>query len=143
MQIRVKKLPNFGELPLPKHQTNGSCGIDLYAAIQDSIVLRPMESALLPTGLAFELPLGNEAQIRPRSSLSKKSILIYFGTCDEDYRGEYFVALQNLSKTDFKIERGDRLAQMVIAQYAHIELEEVAELRATSRGDKGFGSTGR
>lgn len=142
MNVNVKKLANFGELELPKYQTNGSAGLDLRAAIDNDLVLKSMEMALVPTGLAFELPIGTECQIRPRSGISKQRVLIYLGTVDCDFSGECKITIQNLSDKDFIIKRGDRLAQMVISQYVHIELSEVNELRKTARGERGWGSTG-
>jgi dUTP pyrophosphatase len=142
MQISVMKLDNFGDLPLPSHQTSGASGLDLHAAILNEIVLKPMEIAMVPTGLAFELPMGSEAQIRPRSGLSKKGILVYFGTVDNDFRGEVSITVQNLSGKDFVIKRSDRLAQLVVSQYTHIELNVVDDIQQTSRGTQGWGSTG-
>lgn len=143
MHLKFKRLPHFNNLPIPKHQTAGASGIDLHAAITADLTLRPMERVLIPTGLAFELPVGCEAHVRPRSSVSKNGLLVYFGTCDEDYTGEYFITIQNLSGQDYIIRPGDRLAQMIVTEYVHLDLQEVSELKKTARADKGYGSTGR
>lgn len=142
MLIKVKKLEHFKDLPLPKHQTAGSAGMDLYAAIDADITLKAMEVAVIPTGLAFEIPIGSMAHIQPRSSLSKKGILVHLGLCDEDFVGEYKITIQNLTGADFIIHRGDRIAQVVISQYIHCEIEVVNELKTTARGTSGWGSTG-
>jgi len=119
--------------------------MDLLSAVYEPIVLKPMQRALVPTGIAVEIPPGYEAQIRPRSGLAIKhgiTLLNTPGTIDADYRGEIKVILINLGEEDFVINRGDRIAQMVICPVVRVELEEVEELSTTSRSDGGFGSTG-
>jgi dUTP pyrophosphatase len=119
--------------------------MDLYAAVDDSMVVQPGQTLLVPTGFSIELPAGFEAQIRPRSGLAIKSSIGLMnapGTIDSDYRGEVKVVLTNFGKNDFIIRRGDRIAQMVIARYDRIEWEEASSLNTTARGSGGFGSTG-
>lgn len=142
MQINII---NKSGHPLPKYETIASAGMDLRASISESIVLKPLERALIKTGLFIELPLGYEAQVRPRSGLALKkgiSVLNSPGTVDADYRGEIGVILINLSNEDFVIENGERIAQMVIAKHEQAQFIEVNELSETSRGAGGFGSTG-
>lgn len=143
MIVKVKRLPNSTNLPLPEYQKPGDSGKDLRAAIEQTVVVKSMEIVKIPTGIALELPFGAEAQVRPRSSLSLKGILVYFGTCDAAYTGEICVVLQNLSGQDFVIERGNRIAQLVVAEPVHFDWQETTgELKVTSRVDNGFGSTG-
>lgn len=130
--------------PLPKYQTELSAGMDLSANLPESVVLKPLERKLIPTGLFLELPAGFEAQIRPRSGLALKNgitVLNTPGTIDADYRGEIGVILVNLSKDDFTIKNGDRIAQMIIAKYETAQFVEVEKLTETARGEGGFGST--
>ena len=130
---------------LPKYETTASAGMDLRANLTESIVLKPFERVLVKTGLFIELPVGYEAQVRPRSGLALKkgiTVLNTPGTIDADYRGEIGVILINLSNEDFVIENGERIAQLVIAKYEQAELIEVNELSETQRGAGGFGSTG-
>lgn len=130
---------------LPKYETVASAGMDLRANLSESITLKPFERTLVKTGLFIELPVGYEAQVRPRSGLALKkgiTVLNSPGTIDADYRGEIGVILINLSDQDFIIENGERIAQLVIAKYEQAELIEVNELSETSRGAGGFGSTG-
>jgi len=137
---------NRSKHPLPKYETILSAGIDLYANIEESIVLKPMQRALVKTGLFIALPDNYEAQIRPRSGLSYKkgiTVLNSPGTIDADYRGEIGVILINLSEENFIVEDGERIAQMVIAPYVKAQWSEVEELGATERGEGGFGSTGK
>ncbi len=139
------KVINQSNNPLPQYQTTHSAGLDLMAFIAEPITLRPLQRALIPTGLYIELPAGYEAQIRPRSGLAFKhgiSIVNAPGTIDADYRGEIKVLLVNLSDQDFTIENGLRIAQMVIAKYERITWEAVNELSETARGAGGYGSTG-
>lgn len=139
------KIVNKSKHALPKYETAGSAGMDLRANLEDGILLHPMERKLIPTGLFIELPLGFEAQIRPRSGLAYKkgiTVLNSPGTIDADYRGEIGVLLINLSKEDFLIEDGERIAQMVIAAHEQPQLINVTELSSTQRGEGGFGSTG-
>ena len=131
---------------LPSYETIASAGMDLRAHIVDAIVLKPLERKIIPTGLFMELPVGYEAQVRPRSGLAAKhgvSVLNSPGTIDADYRGEIGVILVNLSNDIFTINNGDRVAQMVIAKHERAEWNEVINLSETSRGKGGFGSTGR
>ena len=129
----------------PSYETLASAGMDLRANIDDPIVLKPLERTIIKTGLYIALAKGYEAQVRPRSGLAAKfgiTVLNAPGTIDADYRGEIGVILVNVSNDDFTINDGDRVAQMVIAKYEHIEWNEVSELCETSRGAGGFGSTG-
>lgn len=138
------KIINKSQHPLPKYQTALSAGMDLYANLEDTLTLKSLERKLIPTGLFLELPEGYEAQVRPRSGLAIKngiSVLNAPGTIDADYRGEIGVILVNLSTEDFNINKGDRIAQMVIAKYETAEWQEVAEINETERGAGGFGST--
>jgi len=131
---------------LPSYETIASAGMDLRAHIVDAIVLKPLERKIIPTGLFMELPVGYEAQVRPRSGLAAKhgvSVLNSPGTIDADYRGEIGIILVNLSNDIFTINNGDRVAQMVIAKHERAEWNEVLNLSETSRGEGGFGSTGR
>ena len=143
MQIEII---NRSKYPLPKYETILSAGMDLYANIEESIVLKPTQRALVKTGLFIALPDNYEAQIRPRSGLSYKkgiTVLNSPGTIDADYRGEIGVILVNLSEENFKVDDGERIAQMVIAPYVKAQWSEVEELAATDRGEGGFGSTGK
>jgi dUTP pyrophosphatase len=136
---------NKSSHPLPKYETVASAGMDLRANLTESVVLKPFERILVKTGLFLELPVGYEAQVRPRSGLALKkgiTVLNSPGTIDADYRGEIGVILINLSNEDFLIENGERIAQLVIAKYEQAELIEVNELSETQRGAGGFGSTG-
>ena len=131
---------------LPHYETIASAGMDLRAHLENDIVLPPMERVIIPTGLFMELPVGYEAQVRPRSGLAAQhglTVLNSPGTVDADYRGEIGVILVNLSNTAFTIKNGERIAQMVIAKHDRAEWEEVQSLSDTSRGTGGFGSTGR
>ncbi|OED34943.1 deoxyuridine 5'-triphosphate nucleotidohydrolase [Flavobacteriaceae bacterium (ex Bugula neritina AB1)] len=130
---------------LPNYETIASAGMDLRANIKEAITLAPLERTIIKTGLFLELPIGYEAQVRPRSGLAAKkgiTVLNAPGTIDADYRGEVGVILVNLSNEDFTIENGERIAQMVIAKHERAEWVEVTELSNTSRGTGGFGSTG-
>ena len=139
------KIVNQSPYPSPFYATPLSAGMDLRAAIADPIVLKPLQRAMVPTGLYIALPEGYEAQVRPRSGLAAKkgiTVLNSPGTVDADYRGEIRVILVNLSEELFEIVPGERIAQMVIARHEHIEWEEVEVLDETERGAGGFGSTG-
>ena len=143
--LKIKKLENLGDLPLPKYETNGSAGMDLVASIAENIILKPSEIKLVNTGIAIALEHGYEAQIRPRSGLALKNgitVLNTPGTVDSDYRGEICVILINHSKVDFVISRGMRIAQMVIAKHEQATIKIVENLDETQRGSGGFGSTG-
>lgn len=134
------------DIPLPTYATEGSAGMDLRAAVTSELALKPGDTALVPTGFAIALPVGFEAQVRPRSGLAAKhgiGILNSPGTIDSDYRGEVKVILTNFGKADFIVKRGERIAQLVIAPYTRVVLEERANLDDTTRGAGGFGHTGR
>ncbi|MFA4870306.1 MAG: dUTP diphosphatase [Pedobacter sp.] len=131
---------------LPQYETAHAAGMDLRAFIETEITIKPLQRTLVPTGLYIELPIGFEAQIRPRSGLAYKhgiSIVNSPGTIDADYRGELKVLLVNLSDTDFVINDGDRIAQMVISKHETVEWNAVEELNATARGAGGYGHTGK
>jgi dUTP pyrophosphatase len=136
---------NKSQHALPNYVTIASAGMDLRANLTASINLKPLERAIVKTGLFIELPIGYEAQVRPRSGLAAKkgiTVLNSPGTVDADYRGEIGVILVNLSNEDFLIENGERIAQLIIAKHERAEWIEVQELTETSRGEGGFGSTG-
>jgi len=140
------KIINKSEHKLPEYETGASAGMDLRANISEPVILKPLARAIIKTGLFIELPVGFEAQVRPRSGLAAKhglTVLNSPGTVDADYRGEIGVILVNLSNTDFKIENGERIAQLVIAKHERATLLEVNQLNETTRGDGGFGSTGK
>ena len=142
-KILIKRLSN--NIPLPKYETEGSSGMDLTANVNKFIEIQPGKSEIIPTGLAISIPKNYEIQIRPRSGLAAKnqiSVLNTPGTIDEDYRGEIKVILINLGEKKFIIEKGLRIAQMVLCPVIKAELEEVDELDETKRGSGGFGSTG-
>lgn len=143
VDIAVKRLDHAGDLPLPSYETAGSAGMDVRAA--EALVIAPGQRGLVGTGLAFAIPAGYEIQVRPRSGLAlKKGISIPNtpGTIDSDYRGELKVILINHGADDFPIERGDRIAQIIVAPVQRGILVEVADLEDTQRGSGGFGSTG-
>ena len=145
--VRILRLPHGEGLTLPAYQSAHAAGFDLVAALPEDapVSLAPNDRVLIPTGLAFALPEGYEAQIRPRSGLSLKhgvTVLNSPGTIDADYRGEIKVILINLGAENFVIQRGDRIAQTIIAPVAHVEIEPVDTLDDTDRGEGGFGSTG-
>lgn len=145
--VRVLRLPHGDGLPLPAYQSAHAAGFDLVAAVPEDapVSLAPSGRALVPTGLAFALPDGYEAQVRPRSGLALKhgvTVLNSPGTIDADYRGEIKVILINLGSENFLIQRGDRIAQAVIAPVTHVEILAVDTLDDTDRGGGGFGSTG-
>ncbi len=143
--MRVKII-NKSNNSLPNYATAYSAGMDLRANLQDSVTLKPLERALIPTGLFIELPVGYEAQIRPRSGLAVKhgiSVLNSPGTIDADYRGEIRVVLVNLSNEAFVINHGERICQMVVAKHASVEWDETNELEESDRGAGGFGHTGK
>lgn len=142
MKVRIV---NRGHQPLPAYATEQSAGMDLRANLDESIVLKPMERRLIPTGLHIALPEGYEAQVRPRSGLALKhgiTVLNTPGTIDADYRGEIGVVLVNLSGKDFVVNDGERIAQMIIARYEKVVFSEVEVLDETERGEGGYGHTG-
>lgn len=142
----IVKIINTSNHPLPNYETEGSAGMDLRANISENITLQPLERAMIPTGLRIELPLGYEAQVRPRSGLAAKKGLTCLnspGTIDADYRGEIKVILVNLSNQAQTIEPNERVAQIVIAKYERVTWQLAQTLSDTARGEGGFGSTGR
>ena len=142
-KILIKRLSK--EVSLPKYETSGSSGMDLAAYIDSNININPGQTAIIPTGLALSIPKGFEVQIRPRSGLAAKkkiSVLNTPGTIDADYRGEIKVILINLGPKPFKVEKGLRIAQMVVCPVVQAQLKEVNDLNETERGKGGFGSTG-
>ena len=148
IKVNVSQLPHAEGLALPAYQSAHSAGLDLLAAVPADapLTLAPGQYAMVPTGLTMALPVGYEAQVRPRSGLAAKhgvTVLNSPGTIDADYRGEIGVVLINHGAAPFVIRRGERIAQMVIAEVARAELAAVASLSATERGSGGFGSTGR
>ena len=145
--LRVKRLPHGEGLPLPSYQSTHAAGLDVVAAVPEAapVELEPGARALIPTGFALEIPVGYEAQVRPRSGLALKhgvTLLNTPGTIDADYRGELMVILINHGSEPFLIRRGDRIAQLAIAPIAQVEVVAVDVLGATGRGQGGFGSTG-
>jgi dUTP pyrophosphatase len=139
------KIINKSNHDLPNYETIGSAGMDLRASLSQSRILKPLARSIVGTGLFIELPVGYEAQVRPRSGLAAKkgiTVLNAPGTIDADYRGEIGVILVNLSNEDFLVENGERIAQLVIAKHERAEWEEVESLSETTRGEGGFGSTG-
>jgi len=142
MKVRIV---NTSKHELPKYETEASAGMDLRANLEAPVTLKPLQRTLVPTGLFMELPIGYEAQVRPRSGLAFKhgiTVLNTPGTIDSDYRGELKVILINLSNTDFVINDGERIAQMIISAHVQAQLEAVEGLNETSRGAGGFGHTG-
>jgi dUTP pyrophosphatase len=147
VDVRILRLPHGEGLPLPSYQSAGAAGLDLIAAIAPNtqLVLEPRARDLVPTGLVIELPAGCEAQVRPRSGLALKhgvTVLNAPGTIDSDYRGEVKVLLVNVGSEPFVIERGMRIAQLIVAPVTRVDLQEGTSLAESSRGDGGFGSTG-
>ncbi len=144
LKLLIKKL-HSKDIPLPTYMTESASGLDLYAAVESPVILKPLDRALIPTGIAIELPKGFEAQVRPRSGLALKygvTILNSPGTIDEDYRGELKIILVNLGREDFVVNRGDRIAQLVISKRYRVEVVEVEQLNDTKRNKGGFGHTG-
>ncbi len=145
VEIEVVRLPHGRDLQLPDYATAAAAGADLLAAIDQDIEIGPLERRIVPTGISISLPVGFEAQVRPRSGLAAKNGITVAnapGTIDADYRGEVGVILVNLGKEPFRITRGMRIAQMVIARHARAVWREVSDLGRTERGAGGFGSTG-
>ena len=145
MTLRILRLPHADGIPLPSYETAGAAGMDLRAAVTDDLVLQPGSRAAIPTGLIMEIPSGFEGQVRPRSGLALKhgiTCLNSPGTIDCDYRGEVKVILANLGSQVFTIERGMRIAQLVIAPVTRVEIIETTVPSQTQRGSGGFGSTG-
>lgn len=145
VEIAVRRLPHGAGLPLPSYATPDSAGLDLLAAVEEPVALAPGQRRLVPTGLAIALPGGFEAQVRPRSGLALKhgvTVLNAPGTVDADYRGEVGVILINLGDAPFVIQRGDRIAQLVVAAVSRAAWRLAEDLETTTRGAGGFGSTG-
>ena len=146
LEVKITRLNDkFDDLPLPAYKTTGSAGMDIYAAIDENIILHPGQTTLVPTNLAIALPEGYECQVRSRSGLALKNGVFALnapGTIDSDYRGEIGIILSNFSKEAFTIKRGDRIAQLVIARYEQAEWKICDSLDDTERGAGGFGSTG-
>jgi dUTP pyrophosphatase len=143
--VKIVRLPNGAGLPLPSARTPASAGLDLAAAVDDAVLIPPGGRALIPTGFAIALSPGHEGQLRPRSGLAVDfgvTVLNAPGTIDADYRGEIRVPLINLGAEPFTVTRGMRIAQLVVAAVAGVDLEEVEQLDETGRGAGGFGSTG-
>ena len=143
MKVKIK---NISKNEIPKYETDGSAGLDLRANLDQTVILKPLQRILVPTGLFIELEKGYEAQIRARSGLAIKNGICLangIGTIDSDYRGEIKIILINLGDQDFKINSGDRIAQMVITKYEQVEFELVEHLNETERSDGGFGHTGK
>jgi dUTP pyrophosphatase len=145
MKVRIQRLTAARDLPLPSPASPGSSGFDLRAALPETAILGPGERLLVPTGLILEIPPGWEGQVRPRSGLALRhgiGVVNAPGTIDSDYRGEVAVILINLGTAPFTIQRGDRIAQLVIAPVASVEWEEAESLEESDRGTGGFGSSG-
>jgi len=145
LSVAIKRLDHAADLSLPAYATADSAGMDLLAAVAETVTLAPGERRLIPTGIAIALPPGSEAQVRPRSGLALKhgiTVLNAPGTVDADYRGEVGVILVNLGDRPFAVERGSRIAQMVVAPYARVTWTVSADLEDSARGAGGFGSTG-
>lgn len=146
VRVRILREPHAEGLPLPRYETQHAAGVDLRAAIDTPVELAPGERAIVPTGIRIALPAGTEAQVRPRSGLAARngiSLVNAPGTIDSDYRGEIKVILINHGIEAFRIERGDRIAQMIVAPVLRVDWNEVETLEDTARGDGGFGHTGR
>jgi dUTP pyrophosphatase len=145
MKLSIRRLDHARDLPLPRYETAGAAGLDLIAAVGETVVLAPGARAAIPCGIAIALPDGHEAQVRPRSGLAAKhgvTVLNAPGTIDADYRGEVAAILINHGSETFYVTRGLRIAQLVIAPVIQAQLDEVSELAGTARGARGFGSTG-
>ncbi len=147
IKIKIKRLnPGFEDIEFPKYSTHGSAGMDIRAAVENNMILKAGEVGLVPTNLVVEIPEGFEIQVRPRSGLAVKhgiGILNSPGTIDSDYRGEVKIIMMNFSKEDFVINRGERIAQLVLSKVYRAELEENSDLMKTKRGEGGFGHTGK
>jgi dUTP pyrophosphatase len=145
IEIKVKRQPRGHGLPLPAYMSDGASGMDVAAAVDEPLVIEPGRVCLVPTGISIAVPEGYEIQVRPRSGLALKrgvTVLNAPGTIDADYRGELGVVLANLGDAPFRIERGDRIAQLVVGRVERCRWREVAELPETGRGEGGFGHTG-
>jgi dUTP pyrophosphatase len=147
IKIKIKRLSeDFADIELPHYATSGSAGMDIRAAIKEDVILEPGKVELIPTNLSVEIPVGYEIQVRPRSGLAANhsiGILNSPGTIDSDYRGEIKVILMNFGKEDFKISKGDRIAQLILSKIYIAKIEEVKDLNSSHRGEGGFGHTGK
>jgi dUTP pyrophosphatase len=145
--IKIKRLSEeFADVELPHYATSGSAGMDIRAALNEDIVLKPGKVELIPTNLSVEIPIGYEIQVRPRSGLAANhsiGLLNSPGTIDSDYRGEVKIIIMNFGKEDFKISRGDRIAQLIVSKVYNAKIEEVKDLNSSHRGEGGFGHTGK
>lgn len=145
VEIEITRLSAADDLPLPKRMSDGASGVDLHAALERSVTIAPGTFTLIPTGIAIGVPRGHEAQVRSRSGLAARNgvfVLNSPGTIDADYRGEIGVILANLGPVPFVVERGDRIAQIVVSRVSEVEWVETRELARTERQDGGFGHTG-
>jgi dUTP pyrophosphatase len=145
VKIQIQRIDGNEDIPLPKYMSSGASGMDLFAAVTDTVIIPPTEVAVIPLGIRIALPEGFEAQIRPRSGLAARhgiTTLNSPGTVDSDYRGEVRVILINLGKKSFAVNRGDRIAQMIVTRVARAALVEQDDLEDTKRGSSGFGHTG-
>lgn len=141
----IVKVINKSNNPLPKYATEGSAGLDVHAFLEEPIVLKPLERRIISTGLYLEIPKGYEIQVRARSGMSIKhgiTLINAVGTIDSDYRGELGIPLINLSNEDYEIKNGDKVAQIILAKYEHLEFSLEESLEETDRNDGGFGHTG-
>jgi len=147
INIKVKRLSNdYLDIPLPHYATVGSAGMDIRAAIKEDIILEPGKVELIQTDISVEIPVGYEIQVRPRSGLAANhsiGILNSPGTIDSDYRGEVKIILMNFGKEEFKISKGDRIAQLIVSKVYTAKIEEVKDLNSSHRGEGGFGHTGK
>lgn len=147
IEIKIKRLSEeFSDIPLPTYATEGSAGMDIRAAVNDELIIEPGKVALVPTNLSVEIPKGFEIQVRPRSGLAANhsiGILNSPGTIDSDYRGEVKIILMNFGDKPFAIHRGDRIAQLVVSKVYSAKIVETENLNSSSRGDGGFGHTGK
>ncbi len=147
IKIKIKRLSkDFSDIELPHYATAGSAGMDIRAAIKEDIFLEPGKVELIPTNLSVEIPVGYEIQVRPRSGLAAKysiGILNSPGTIDSDYRGEVKIIIMNFGKENFKISRGERIAQLIVSKVYTAKIEEVDDLNSSHRGEGGFGHTGK
>ncbi len=146
IKIKVKRLSeDYLDVPLPHYATPGSAGMDIRAAIKEDVILKPGLVELIPTNISVEIPIGYEIQVRPRSGLAANhsiGILNSPGTIDSDYRGEVKIIIMNFGKEDFKISKGDRIAQLIVSKVYTAKIEEVKDLNSSHRGEGGFGHTG-
>jgi dUTP pyrophosphatase len=147
IKIKIKRLSEkFSDIPLPHYATTGSSGMDIRAALSEDVFLEPGKVELIPTNISVEIPNGYEIQVRPRSGLAANhsiGILNSPGTIDSDYRGEVKIIIMNFGRQDFKITRGDRIAQLIVAKVYTAKIEEVKNLNHSHRGEGGFGHTGK